>query len=392
MRSINRKAALGTCLLFALTLPGYTIRPKAAIHEEMTRAAKHCFDLAEQYGNKPEHCATRLDRAERRRVDVRWTHDKFILPSAGYPNLEQAVRWPDDPTRQIRAPTIGKLAATMLRECEWSAQSGVTINDGLLCNSHHGQMQFLHAQASDSGEAASVTHAKIMAWAEFLYEVASGQMDSTKLDSDYCTYFEGESPFNRAMRPDTLAVPCRRGRPEGWNVATLFLLRCSNPLRSTVCNEDVSPSRYEKARIIAVGALLHLIQDSFSQSHCARGQCDDSTGRVKPVVECMPITMFTTYGVQDKSRHAQADRRPEFAPSCANNDSIDDPVTASAKVLWHVRHGSSTAKFREDFYRVFGRPETILASGVPSGSGNCFARRTRRPEQARRQEPGSSTR
>lgn len=372
----TRSLTAGLVLAMTVVLTGYTIAPYAAVHERMTRAAKRCLDAAGAGGEKPSRCPQ--DLAKGPAVDVAW-----LRPAAGdagvrYPTLEEAVRWPDDPTRQVAAPTLLKFGVTMGRKCARLARaagrSSNTVNDGLLCNSHYGTMQFLHAQASDTGEAAVDTYDAVTRWATFLYAVASGRLPDDSLDAKYCDVFAGGDRFDRAMRPDTAAIPCEAEKDPAWTLTTLFTLRCGNLLQSLSCREDTAPSRFRRSRIVATGALLHLIQDSYSQSHCARGACERTGGNgvVTAKVECRPVTMFTTY--RGQQRHADADRLPTFAPSCADGGEVDDPVTASAKVLWHVRQQSTPEAFLADFRRVFGTREA-MEGAHPAGLGQCFGDR-----------------
>lgn len=367
-----------------LMLNGYTINPKAEIHEGMTRAAKHCFDLALSSGVKPEGCKHKLTSEEASRVEMHWLRNsslpfynlfgwfkRWTGMEARYPNLEEAVRWPDDPTRQIGLGPIFKFGYNMLSECRANSADGIDVNDGLLCNSHYGTMQFWHSQASSVDESPVSTHDKITEWASFLFKVASGHLTDSELDTEYCDYFAGDGPFNSAMLPDQRAIPCEDTVDPTWTLTTLFTLKCSNPLQSRSCNEEMGSSRHDKARISATGALLHLIQDSYSQSHSERGQCTFGPDeKVNPVVACVPITMFTTYNGQEN--HSDADRQPQFADSCTSNGAIDDPITASAKALWHIHNGSDIEAFEEDLARVFSSRETIRANATPSSLGACF--------------------
>lgn len=380
----RRPACLLLLLIATLVLHGYTISPDADIHEDMTRAAKHCLDVAN--GAAPEGCEPRFLEDGEAKVDVSWLHDSSIRfydvigwirrwtgLDARYPNLREAVRWPDDPTRQISVLGGAKFGVNMLSGCASTSADGTDINDGLLCNSHYGDMQFLHAQASSLGEPAAVTHGKILRWADFLFNVASGHLNNQTLDEPYCAYFGGEDAFSKAMLPDQQALPCDGGPDERWTLTTLFTFKCSNPLQSQTCTEETGPSRHDKARISAAGALLHLIQDSYSQSHCARGQCGPGhDGKVLAKVECLPITMFTTY--KGQQHHKDADRRPRFAPSCRSGNGVDDPISASAKALWHIRNRSTIEAFRADLYRVFGTPESIRGARA-AGLGECFGDR-----------------
>jgi hypothetical protein len=376
------------CLLLVIVgiASGYRmIRPD--VHESMTRAAKKCFDRAMRTTSKPDVCQHNLNV---RNVDMTWIRGSSLRAwhiagwfrhltgiERDYPTLDHAVRWPDDPTRQIYGIAVWRWAlnAGPLR-CRFHERDGaIDIDSGLLCNSHFGDMQFLHAQATYLGEPAADTHYRITQWAELLYRIASGELTDAQLDAPYCEHFADRTNiFHMAMLSSPVATPCETDRDPAWTLTTLFTMRCSGPVASRRCKEERQHSRHDRTRIYATGALLHLIQDSYAQGHCARGECEFAAGDVVAKVECLPISMFTTYRVQDSGRHTEADMRPVFAASCAWPSQFDDPVTASAKALWHIRQRSGITALREDLYRVFGRPET-MAHVPPAGAGRCFTRR-----------------
>lgn len=308
--------------------------------------------------------------------DVLGWIERLAGKTRSYPNLGQAVRWSDDPTQQMQGLSLFKFGGSMLSGCQriYNNQGEVNITNGLLCNSHYGSMQFFHAQAEKPGESPVDTHDKIFGWAEFLYRVS--QMTNEELDTTtYCGYFSGENVFHKAMLPERGEIHCGAPGDEGWTLTTLFNLKCDNAFRSNTCDEVGDTVRFTRTRIYAAGALLHMIQDSYSQSHCARGDCRRSPGSNKPEskVECVPITMFTTYPGQ--KRHGGADWAPRFASSCNQDSLIYDPITASAVALWHIQNKSDVGKFMEDLHRVFSTRADIARNASVAGFGDCFGPR-----------------
>ena len=100
----------------------------------------------------------------------------------------------------------------------------------------------------------------------------------------------------------------------------------------------------------ARGALLHVIQDSFSQSHAMRGP---ATTPFTPRIVCMVPTGFYNYLGQEG--HADADHIPALDESCLGNGSIDDPITASAMALHHMDRRTGAREFNCYLQaRVFG--------------------------------------
>jgi hypothetical protein len=134
-------------------------------------------------------------------------------------------------------------------------------------------------------------------------------------------------------------------------VSTFFTLKCRRIVGSARCPDEL---RIEEAaaltRLRAKGALMHLIQDSFSQSHArrgARGRVGAPDAYVAKVV-CLPATEFYDYEKQVAAGedHAAADYPPSLdAATCRKGSTIDDPITASAKVLRLVEQHADRAEF-----------------------------------------------
>lgn len=351
----------------------YNINPKAGIHEALTRSSFYCVQGIQ-------------DRVLHESCDLRILSRKKV-PRVH--SLEGAVRWPDDPTRQLNnwwstLKFIFSFAPTNLarRACPTlagqTADTVASIENGLLCNSHFGTMQFMHAQATHPNEPARVTYEKIMRWAEFTYAIASHAVSDEELGELYCSFFTDGSEFHRAMLPSPEALPCRAD----WKLTTFFTFRCSNPFWSGTCQANRGPDDFQETRLAATGALLHLIQDSYSQSHCERGECDwTEEGKVEARIECAPISAFTTYRLQSVGRHTEADALPHFAESCHRPDrTIIDPITAGAQILWHIENRSPWSTVRPVLESVFGTPEMIERAGA-SHAGGCFAPGARPPRQ-----------
>ena len=295
---------------------------------------------------------------------------------ANYPVLEEAVRWPDIPAG-ANASGLLDLLVRCERRIEERGGEVAHINNGLLCNSHYGSMQFFHAQATEPGEPAEVTRAKIMAWGELLFGVATGGMDD-RLDTPYCRVFDGPGVLDEAMRPEADAVPCMSGPDGPWLLSDLFTMECRNPFDPRSCAVRRGPRAREIARTKATGALLHLIQDSYSQSHAQRGEVRMVRGgpMVAEIV-CRPIRQFTSFVVQDQDRHGEADRAPSLHPSCSGSPAIDDAVTASAKALRHIDAARGAAdprelrRLRAAFLQDLGRVFTLEEDARDAGPGDC---------------------
>lgn len=111
----------------------------------------------------------------------------------------------------------------------------------LIGRSHFADLQFLHAMGSEVGEKPSVTHQKIMLWAEVLYKVSIGTLDGKSIISNapIKAYFTAQS-FPSSS-------------------STLFdLFTCSSKFKDA----DV------KRR--ALGSAFHMLQDSYAKGHTKR--------------------------------------------------------------------------------------------------------------------------
>lgn len=360
-------ATLFSVVAVGLAVPpvdAYEIKPKRSIHEAMTRLAIRCARAA----------------ADQPPADCRGYHGR-IDNIAGFPGswfanfskLEESVRWPDDPLRQLKSPIAWAGFLTSVGYSCDAAQGGEEVlalhRRGLLCSSHYGRLQYLHSMASSRAEAGepATTKRKMLDWADLTYGVASGRIN---LDQSYCAYFQA----NRSSISDDLAPkdfpfcdaqPDGSGRyTEGWKLGTLFSLKCWIP-GGRGCTEFVGEKGGRLARRAATGALLHMIQDSYSQSHAARGPAL-ADGSYEPIVECALPSKFYYFNDQSKAGHGEADKPPSLSERCITGAKVDDAITASAVILWHLERNSDPNVVRQYLeQRVFGPVETAsLSSGT----------------------------
>ncbi|HKR25029.1 MAG TPA: hypothetical protein VJS15_07210, partial [Allosphingosinicella sp.] len=292
--------------------------------------------------------------------------------SLEYLGLAMSAHWPDDPTRQLRTLTLpkfglnaGVMCARRRRQAEREGRSYSLGISGLLCASHAGDLQFMHAMASAplALESAEQSREKMLDWAVFAFEVATARLDA---NSPYCATLRS--------RADTISTPLAPAdfpfcdeRPRhgggawpGWTIGTLFSFECSRPFDSSTCSDRHVGSDGTIARRNAAGAILHLIQDSYSQSHTVRGPLYGGGTERRPmaIVDCTLPSRFYYYNEQRSSRHKRADQIPTAADSCVvdPDDGANDAITASALAMRHIRDRSDPGTFRcflED--RVLGR-------------------------------------
>ena len=325
---------------------------KSDVHESITALAVECLKTSGPNG--PSGCwGPTVDLARLSRS----------LKREKYTPLQIAVRWPDDPTRQDRKASFFKIGYNMFRGCSKLAAKSRAIEEiGLLCSSHYGKLQFFHAQAVDEDETAADTHARILAWADLAFRVARDEkLDDGKrlLDANYCEFIRNAPPaLSEVMRCKQPSIY------DEWNVSTLFALTCSSPWVSYRCPYPQDPAEEDElAKVAAKGAVLHLIQDSFSQSHTSRsvGAPVQPDGPFVSRVACAYPTAYFNYRQQSKA-HAMADTPPVRGSSCDDDPrtetpgdpQTDDVVTASAMVLWHIENGTPQTFTDYLVSRVFG--------------------------------------
>ncbi|WP_421990964.1 hypothetical protein [Qipengyuania sp.] len=317
--------------MLAVSAPAaaYNIHAKGKHHERMTWLSEKC--LADSEG-LPEKCEFPANADE---------FEDISGPTFRRGEYWKAVRWPDDPTRQLdELWTMAKFAGTVQFVCP-SLVEEQGFFAGLTCGSHYGQMQFLHAMSSAEDETTEHTRALIEGWSRFSFRVAVGAIEPSE---NYC-----ESTHRNAGAAATRLAPegleyCEARTVDGvnfdaWTVGTLLTFHCDKMFSSKTCDLLVDEDG-SLARRSAVGALLHLIQDSYSQAHTGRGE-DNPTGPYTPKVECSPVESFYLY-VHNEANHSAADRAPYFAESCSSENGTLDPITAGARLLYYVQQGSES--------------------------------------------------
>jgi len=365
------------------------LAPLYDLHESFTAAARRCLGAGDR---RPEDCSALVEQASR-------ASTKHQATPAN--TEEYASRWADDPTRMLDRPFSQiRIGAQLATDCRRALGSDRSIDlVGLLCSGHYGRLQFIHAQArSEDGRNMAITRRNILAWADFAYLAATGERFRS---TPFCDALPLATPDGRGLREAlsfsdesfctrrrvrVFGVSVRRYEP--WTVRTLFALQCSNPILERRCSERIDAYGDETARIAAIGALLHLVQDSYSQSHVARVPEGERTagprGPFLPGVVCRAPSAYYDYQEQNLHEpndnqeivddpHGAADLPPRLHESCKDPlRQVDDLVTASAAVLFFTRPGR--APDPQGFRRylescVFPDAETLRRRGPHS---RCF--------------------
>lgn len=218
----------------------------------------------------------------------------------------RGVRWNDDPLHLL--PDYPK---DWLLNFEHASDLAprLTNNFDLFYRSHHHDLQFLHAMAASDNEPARETQTKVLAWVEFTYKVATGYLPIH-------THFRNLSGF---LTPQSSRIFrkyfTQNGRRLNWTPAYLFALKCRRPVSppDQYAGLDCSQTDWhpEKNHIqnVALGSLLHLLQDSFSDSHVTRRPQYD--GQYSLIHGRSAIDTFNAYAKQSINLHRGADAYPK---------------------------------------------------------------------------------
>ena len=249
---------------------------KSPVHESITLAAIGCSSAM---GHEDE-CVT-IEAVRENRI------------------LLYGVRWPDDPPFLLNAKSPPRikgcdvritLRSTSQPTCWWGLFSDAGSQakrkahlkepafgpgDYMLYRSHYGDLQFMHSMGAYDGETAGETVDRMKTWAEFLWGVAIGSRPTGVFirdlgNSKMATYFPGDLTTMNLFA--TGIVEVRKNLDE-----------------------------------VAIGVLLHMVQDSFSNAHAVRGQepgaqCG-STGFDRPG----QIQQFHSYAKQSSALHDEED-------------------------------------------------------------------------------------
>lgn len=218
-----------------------------------------------------------------------------------------------------------------------------TLQGNVMTRSHFGDLQFLHAMASEEATSAVVTQAKILDWLEFAWRVASREIKP--------------QTFLRDIKIPTIQE--HFGCTE-WRVSDLYILG----------RQDAKSGLLPRIPDIAFGSILHTVQDSFAGAHASReknrpgGTCE-GTDFVRPP----RIIEFHNYGAQDGALHDEQDSRTALTAS-GSADQWPDAVEATRNLfaLYSERASWDTAK-------GYARCLFELTDDVrPSSPGEVFRR------------------
>ena len=253
--------------------------------------------------------------------------------------LVQGSRWNDDPNNLFP----GRAAVTWvfwMGDAERLVKAkGIQRIDPLLYRSHFGDLQFLHAM-SGTGDTNARTRDKVLAWSRFAYDVATGRIPPSATlgsltDYDFARHFDGT-------------------RKASWTVRRLFL-----NLRDYK-NGELAGSDSADVPMIALGALLHTIEDSYSRSHATRAGAEDAARS-----QSGPVRAFLDYTQQKGGCHGAADLEADWLED-GSATAADNPVFHGAWIIRRVIARQPWAEVAGYLSQLF---ETTDANAVATGGG-----------------------
>lgn len=258
-------------------------------------------------------------------------YDPTETPKAAQEFIRGVV-WPDDPRCLLFDNARGTedySSGAMWFE-EFDADE-TKDPKALTARSHFGDLQFLHAMATGAGELAAFTRSKIISWATFLVRVALGRYSAKQ---SLQSIVEVRALFD--------------GFPD-YTVRDLF---AGNPRAATaLTNLDV------KQR--ALGALLHVIQDS-----CAGGHTERSPQG--------PIRQFHDYGGQDHDKHGEFDKwgtGKQLKDHVNNTPGAQQAIDFGKQVVVLLEMGNEARVLQFLRTKVFA----LSRDALPAGAGAEFA-------------------
>ncbi|ARD20855.1 hypothetical protein [Shewanella japonica] len=352
-------------------------------HERLTAMSLQCLADANRNNasleNKPTDCSyldsSNMDFEIFKQQDSKSEIQKYF-------QLLRTVRWPDDPTRQIYLSdkSSAKFAVTVKEICSGRIEDDidnkiVLPRDGILCTSHYGSLQFLHAMAEKDGEEHRVTQELMETWSRFAFDLSKGTIDLTDNYHKFWIKNDAYQPLVQVMQADKIKewgwhkdrdIPAYLyifnwdlfDDPDGtfnaWTLGSLFSMECDAATQSSTCGQIEDEN---EIRLSALGSIIHMIQDSYSNSHTNR-----STFGAKPTISCSPITQFYSYTNQSSDTHSESDKWPDF--ECGDNPITLDPVTAAAQVIWLHNNPTSRGEDVQDIIKkVISHPGIARSSG-----------------------------
>ena len=252
---------------------------KSPVHEAITLNA---LDCVVQAGLEKQCLTTEAVRANQVLLyGVRWPDDPpFALNRASPPRIVDC-----DPKVTLRSTAQPKCWKGLFSDADKTAKQRMSSKPGepafgpgeyLLYRSHFGDLQFFHSMAAYDSETAAETRQRMRMWAQFLWGVATKAIPTDR--------------FIRTLGVDQLEYYF----PGDMTATNLFATGIVE------VRKDLDK--------VAMGALLHMLQDSFSQAHACRNPESGAVCEAIPrFAQPGRISQFYSYAGQVGSLHDHED-------------------------------------------------------------------------------------
>lgn len=252
---------------------------KSPVHEAITLNAISCVELA----GAEAGCVTN-EAVQANQVflyGVRWPDDPpFALNRKSPPRISGC-----DPKVTLRSTAQPKCWKGLFSDADSVAKQRIAIEpnkpafgpgDYLLYRSHFGDLQFFHSMAAYDNETAGETLQRMKMWAKFLWGISIKETPTDR--------------FIRTLDIDQLA----HYFPGDMTATNLFAT-------------GIVEVRKELDKV-ALGVLLHMLQDSFSQAHAGRNaETGASCESIPRFSQPGTISQFYSYAGQSGSLHDHED-------------------------------------------------------------------------------------
>ncbi|MGJ7523823.1 hypothetical protein ACSFA0_25330 [Variovorax sp. LT1P1] len=319
-----------------LLCPNAPPQLKSAVHEHMTMAAIGLYRGKNTWRN------THRDGQDVIR-SMHWAEDGDWSKGPGLPlhrsaGIVYGTWWNDDPLMHLRggdfAKGLFKFDDTMNKSLKQYPggvlDCTVPAEQHLTRQSHYGGLQHLHfqtqlrskpgGQSSTPVERVTSTLEQSMVWLEFAYAVATqspGRAATSPL-----------TPADETMLnlPSIARNLCLRRKPPTVLVRSLFTQQGANGPEDLEARNRLTPD-------VALGSMLHVLQDSFSPAH---------TCRVAKPVDGRDIAVLRdvyNYAEQDSGQHGGLDLYPAWLVHQVREGQhqfANDPVIVGAWLIGAV--------------------------------------------------------
>jgi hypothetical protein len=214
----------------------------------------------------------------------------------------RGVWWNDDPNQLLNFPnhltwaTRMKIGERIARRRPGSIGGTYRMQH----RSHYGDLQFLHAMANNDGETAADTQRRILEWMQFAYQIALNRI----------------SPQTRLGQIDLPVTRNAFRNQRGWTVDYLF----------------APVYRLDPVGDVALGSMLHAVQDSYAAGHAKRAFGSS------PACPAGRVVQFHSFVKQDSDAHGVEDLRTALTRDMTERFTPgNNPVEASARLIAFVR-------------------------------------------------------